>query len=576
MANLPARPSLEHLKGQAKQLHKLVRIEDQSALGRVGPYFGNPAKITLQQAQLVIAREYDFSSWTRMKRHIDAGLGARETTEQRANRFLDLVCLHYGPDNTRGPAAFEMAAAILEAHPEIVAHSPHVAAAAGDEAALARWLARESFSVDEPGGPFQWTPLMYAAYARLPGASSYMTGVMLLGAGADPNAHYLWGGTYRFSVLTGIFGDGEGGKVRLPEHPEMAEFARAVLEAGANPNDSQGAYNRCFNPDNTHLELMLEFGLKDSDPSNWWPVEDGGLPAAHRTMHWNLIIALRWGFADRARLLIEHGVDIDTPDNNTYPTFTEGVTPYQSALMRGLPDIAEIIKARGGDAEPLTERQQFFAACMSGDLQTAEKLKPGHMGKDPDTEAEILREAAGNGNLAAVETMIALGFELSPVGTQTALHAAAWRGQVNTLKVLLAAGADAKLRDPEHLSPPLGHAFYSQKKEAIALLLQAPMDIFFAAAMGRTDQIDARLAEDPDWLDAPFSRVVPQSANSGDDHWAPPLWKAAVSGQIGSVEHLLEKGANPDICDPSGTSIAESAASAGHSDVAELLREYPR
>ncbi|MEM8776156.1 MAG: hypothetical protein AAGF53_14050, partial [Pseudomonadota bacterium] len=270
MANLPDRPSLEHLKGQAKHLHKRIRSKDADALMRVGPYFGDPSRITLQQAQLVIAREYGFSSWTRLKRHIDAGLGAQQTTEQWANRFLDLVCLHYGPDDTRGPAEFEKAAAILAEHPEIVAYSIHVAAACGDEDAVARWLASETRNVDELGGPFEWSPLMYAAYARLPGRSSYAAGKRLLEASADPNFHYLWGGNYRFAVLTGIFGDGEGGKVRLPEHPDMVAFARAALTAGANPNDSQGAYNRCFSADNTHLELMLEYGLKDSDPSNWW------------------------------------------------------------------------------------------------------------------------------------------------------------------------------------------------------------------------------------------------------------------------------------------------------------------
>ena len=93
-------------------------------------------------------------------------------------------------------------------------------------------------------------------------------------------------------------------------------------------------------------------------------------------MHWNLIIALRWGFAERARLLIEHGVDINTPDDNSYQTYTMGFTPYQSALMRGLPEIADLIKQRGGDASPLPDLAQFHAACMSGDTQAARRLAP--------------------------------------------------------------------------------------------------------------------------------------------------------------------------------------------------------
>ncbi|MEM1264402.1 MAG: ankyrin repeat domain-containing protein [Pseudomonadota bacterium] len=567
MANLPDRPSLEHLKGQAKQLLKRVHSQEEDALTLVGPYFGDPARITLQQAQLVVAREYGFSSWTRLKRHVDAGLGDRQTTEQWANRFLDLVCLHYGPDATRGPAEFEKAAAILAEHPEIVSHSPHVAAACGDQDAIATWLASQPHKVDDLGGPFQWTPLMYAAYARLPGASSFAVGSLLVTAGADPNFHYLWGGTYRFTVLTGIFGDGEGGKTRLPEHPDMAAFARLVLEAGANPNESQGAYNRCFSPDNTHLDLMLEYGLKDSDPSNWWQAVDGARPDTHRTMHWNLIIALRWGFAERARLLIEHGVDITTPDTNSYPTFTEGFTPYQSALLRGLPEIAELIKSKGGDASPLPERAQFYAACMSGDLETAQRLKSAHMGHSTGTEAEMLREAAGNGRLDAVRTMIALGFELSPRGSQTPLHAAAWRGQVAVLEVLLAAGADAKLRDPEHHSPPLGHALHAQQKDAIALLMDAEMDIFTAASVGNLSQIEARLADDPNWLDAKFEDVLHPASAPCDTLWVTPVWRAALNGQWDSVKYLVQRGADLSVPNPNGQTLAEYAEECGQTDL---------
>lgn len=572
MPNLPTRPSLEHLKKQAKRLHKAVRSSDTDALTSVGPYFGDPSKISLQQAQLVIARDYGFSSWTKLKHHIDAGLSETPTTEQHANRFLDLACLHYGPDNSRGPHNFEEAAALLSDHPEISQHSPHAAAAAGDVKTLRQMLANDPSKVDQKGGPFQWTSLMYAAYARLPGVSTYAAGQVLLDAGADPNAHYMWGGTYRFAVLTGIFGDGEGGKARLPEHPDMVPFARAALDKGANPNDSQGAYNRCFSADNRHLELMLEYGLKDSDPNDWLLTDTDKQPYQHRTMHFQLIIALRWGFPDRARLLIEHGVDLNKPDNNYYQTYTVSFTPFQVALMRGLPEIAELIKAKGGNSEPLKGPEQFQAACMAGDLDTARARALTHLGQEPEKDAELLREAAGNGNLQAVQTMIELGFDLSPWGTRTALHAAAWRGHLDVISALLKAGADPKLRDPEHFSPPLGHALYAQNQPAIDLLMEADMDIFMAAAFGSVRQIDARIAEDPSWLNAPFARVRPNPEKDWPNDWCPALWYAAMNGRTEIAQHLLSKGANVDITDPLGRSIAEHAEKAGHSDIADLLR----
>ncbi|MEM9139519.1 MAG: ankyrin repeat domain-containing protein, partial [Pseudomonadota bacterium] len=572
---LPDNPSLEHLKKQAKRLLRAVQAGDNAALAQVGPYFGDPAKISLQQAQLVIARDHGFSSWTRLKRHIDSGLGQAETTEQRANRFLDLVCVHYGPE-FRGPGEFEQAATLLAEHPEIAAYSLHTAAAAGDIDAVTHPLDDDRSAVDVLGGPFNWTPLMYAAYARLPGGSSFPTGKLLLDAGADPNFHYMWEGNYRFAVLTGIFGNGEGGLIRQPPHPDMVPFARAVLNAGANPNESQGAYNCCFSPDNTHLELMLEYGLKDSDPSDWWVTEPGDetkrKPVGHRTMHFQLIIALRWGFADRARLLIENGVDLNTPDNTTYPTYTASHTPYQVALLRGLPEIADLIKAKGGDAEPLPPHEQFQAACMAADLETARALAPEHMGKQPEVDQEMLREASGNNMIEAVRTMIALGFPLSPRGTRTALHAAAFKGNLEIMRLLIDAGADTTLRDPVYNAAPIGHAMHNHRDDAVAILADQPMDVFASAALGTPEQLAALLDEDPGLVHTRFHSVRTGDQESVDNDWASALWFAAVNGREDMARLLLDRGADPDLQDGDGKSIAEHAADQGHPEIAEFLR----
>ena len=571
MPNLPAHPSLENLKKRAKALVKSARLSEPAAIAQIGPYFGDPSKITLQQAQLVIARDYGFSSWTRLKRHIEAGVGNVETTEQRAMRFLDLACMHYGPDPNRGPSEFEQAAALLSAYPEIADDSLHSAAAAGDSQSVRRQLAENPGAVDEKGGPFQWTPLMYAAYARLPGVSTFSAGQALLEAGADPNEHYMSFGTYRFSVLTGVFGNGEGGTVRQPPHPDMVPFARALLDRGAHPNDSQGAYNRCFSPDNTHLELMLEYGLKDSDPSDWWLTEPDRDPNDHLTMHFQLIIALRWGFAERARLLIEHGVDINTPDNNYYPTYTVGYTPFQVALMRGMPEVAALIAAKGGNAEPLGEKEQFQAACMVGDLEKARLLAPRHMGIDKDRDHELLCEAAGNGNLEAVKTMISLGFDLAPKGERTPLHLAAYNGHLDVIRSLIDAGADTRLRDPEYNTPPFVHAMHNFQEEAVAFLLDFPMDVFASAAMGKEDQLRAILESDPDQVNARFQTVRRGSQETYVNDWATPLWFAVMNGRADIVRLLISCKADPSAHDDNGKTIIEYARDTGHDEIVKML-----
>ena len=97
--------------------------------------------------------------------------------------------------------------------------------------------------------------------------------------------------------------------------------------SGAGRSDSQGAYNRRFSPGKAHLELMLEYGLKDSHPSDWWLTEPDRDPKDRRTVRFQLIIALRWVVAESARLLIERGVDVDTRGDNYCPTYTVGHTP---------------------------------------------------------------------------------------------------------------------------------------------------------------------------------------------------------------------------------------------------------
>ena len=71
---LPARPSLEQLRKQAKDLLRAVRAGDRAARSRfAAARRDNESHETrLADAQFVIARELGFASWARLKHHVAA------------------------------------------------------------------------------------------------------------------------------------------------------------------------------------------------------------------------------------------------------------------------------------------------------------------------------------------------------------------------------------------------------------------------------------------------------------------------------------------------------------------------
>src|SRR4030095_1259918 len=78
--SLPSRPNLEQLRNQAKDLLKSHKGGDPQAVERFRvshPRCSSAseseiraARLSLSDAQLVIAREYGFASWARLREHV--------------------------------------------------------------------------------------------------------------------------------------------------------------------------------------------------------------------------------------------------------------------------------------------------------------------------------------------------------------------------------------------------------------------------------------------------------------------------------------------------------------------------
>ena len=73
---LPARPSLESLRKQAKKLARDVAAGDVGAIARARAHLPNVgASLTQRNAQLVIAREYGHAGWQDLTTEVSKRLG---------------------------------------------------------------------------------------------------------------------------------------------------------------------------------------------------------------------------------------------------------------------------------------------------------------------------------------------------------------------------------------------------------------------------------------------------------------------------------------------------------------------
>lgn len=353
-SRLPSNPSIEHLRDEARRLQRANRIP-------------------LHQAQLTVARAYGFSSWPRLVHYlrdaaelsIDPG-ALDENNLDTADRFCSWASLRY--NETDAPPRWQAAAKLLGSDRNLVDEHIWAAASAADPAALAQHLTNRPALANTSGGPFGWVPLMYLCYSRVPlgrSADDVLTSAtLLLDAGADPNAGYLWCGmSTPFTVLTGVFGEGEQGPRRQPRHRFAPELATLLLDRGAHPADQQTLYNRMFRADDSHLELLFARGLAEAGPSPW-ELRLGEAMETRAEM-WSRQIgwAAEHGFTGRLDLLARHGIDVSgvrvvvpvfPNDPNVFDD--DGATPLHQAAWSGDLELIRRLLDAGADAT-ITDRR---------------------------------------------------------------------------------------------------------------------------------------------------------------------------------------------------------------------------
>ncbi len=479
---LPARPSLEQYRKQAKDLLHAHRAADPSALERIHRHHPTLHKLpfaqlasapfSLTDAQLILAREHSFESWPKFAAHITTLTLIRDVAELKdpVAAFIEVACVPRHDGHTTG--TLEHAQLILARYPEVATASIHTAAILADEPTIRAILSRDPSQATAKGGPHGWdalTHLCFSRYLRLDEQRSeafLRTAQTLIAAGASASTG--WYEMIDHPTPHPIFESAIYGAAAIACHSGLTEL---LLAHGADPNDDETPYHVPESRDNSVLKLMLESGRLNQTSLNTIL-----LRKADRHDEHGMQLALehgadpnhvtRWGFTalhqalrrDNGLIIIElllnHGAD---PNILT----RDGISAIQIAAHRGRKDALDAFQQRNlTPSQHLSPLDQLIAASAQNNEAAILTLTQTHPNLSNELLAQggtLLAQFAGNNNAEGIRSLLKLGVSPSALyhgdgyfeipANSTALHVAAWRAQHDAVRILIEAGTPINALD---------------------------------------------------------------------------------------------------------------------------------
>lgn len=349
-------------------------------------------------------------------------------------------------------------------------------------------------------------------------------------------------------------------------HEEVVEL---LLEAGADVDESSGAYPSAITP------LLAAAAMGHAGTVNrllFWGAVVDGIDGEGRTA---LSLAAAKGSVEVVRALLDRGLDENHKDDL-------GWTPLHTAACEGHKNICTVLTEQGsmarvGELDVEGQTPLILAAqeghCSTVRLLLERKSPIDHRGYNGHS---ALSAAALQGHREVVELLLRRGadtdvrdaegrpllyllileacldiatliiekggvpLESRDTEGRTALHVAAWQGDLDGIELLLRHGADPNALDSEGRSP-LHSVAWRGHLGAGRLLLRA-----------RGIHVDLACKK--------------QGATA--------LSIAAQEGHTEIVAILLENGAKPDLVDHYGRSPVKVAGKRGHFSIVRLLESY--
>jgi ankyrin repeat protein len=582
---LPARPDLDQLKRQAKDLLRSFTAREHDAVAEVAAYYrgADPATFALHDAQLVLARAYGFESWPKLNAFVDGATVRRLVDAVRA-RDADAAerLLKARPELARMSIANlgVLHHAVMDNQPAMVrllmAHGanaregvyPHRDATSAHAIALQRGYSTIVRIIEEEEQartrhvPVDAPSLHAAAHAHQ---------VAIVEALIDRGAAVTWRDDRGLTPL-----DAAAHRWWQTDHAQFLAVARLLLDHGAPLTAAAAAAMG----DTGWLRARHEAGALENQV-----LETGGL----------LRIAATHDQRDVLQLLLDFGFDPDERMRFTQgddPAYSWGMALQHCASTRKY-EMAELLLARGADpnASIYASGDPMFAAHSENDRRMIELLER-YGGVPNATTAGLFRQT----DLARRMLSGQARYRLDGVGGDTLAEQLLWGG---------ACGGD-----PEIVRMALAHVDWPRDDMRWFTILEQPLrswthgSVSDGWAPGTYIACFRQVLEraDPDLRGRPtdegqFGLTILHSVAakdlSADDRVAfakalldagarldirdkllksTPLGWAARWGRVELVQLLLERGADPDEADAEPWARPRAWAERGaHMEVLRLL-----
>lgn len=315
-----------------------------------------------------------------------------------------------------------------------------------------------------------------------------------------------------------------------------------------------------------------------------------------------------------ARLLLDEGADVNastlgpspgsSPDAHGATTMALVVTSAQASDMDVSGPLIDLLLERGatldltGDgaldpalanhapraAEKMIElgaRPDVLAAAALGRMHLLRSFfdntgrlrsRPRRQGKEMSERDAIglaMLYAYVRGEREAVDFLVERNGNWGIIGVNngTALHRAAWAGDLDMVRRLVAKGADVNNRENPFRSTPMAWASHNNQTHVVEWLRKhAAIDLYDAVVFGFGEEVEARLREDPSSVSTRLDdREIPQGT---------PLHAAARWNREDLAKILLERGAEPNALAGNGLTPLDIAEAHGAIGIAALLERH--